>query len=57
VLHDAVDEYASSRAERDWTREADDESLPLLHAMLPPMAALRAEALAAALGSQADVSN
>jgi hypothetical protein len=57
VLHDAVDEYVVSRAGRDWAREADAEALPVLDAMLPPMAALRAQALARALGSQADVSN
>lgn len=57
VLHDAVDEYVTSRAGRDWMREADSESLPFLDAMLPTMAALRAQALAAALGSQADVSS
>ena len=57
VLHDAVDEYVSTRGGRDWAREADAEALPFLGAMLPTMATLRAEALSAALGSQADVSN
>ena len=57
VLHDAVDEYASTRSGRDWLREADAEAMPFVDAMLGPMASLRAQALAAALGSKTDVSN
>src|SRR3712207_6942599 len=28
VLHDVVDEYVTSRAGRDWVREADSDALP-----------------------------
>jgi hypothetical protein len=51
TLHDAVDEYVVTRTGRDWLREADRETLPLAGALLAPMAALRADALAAVLGS------
>lgn len=53
VLHDAIDEYVLSRAGRDWHRTADEEALPLLDALLPPMALLRTRALEAALGLEA----
>ena len=52
VLHDAVDEWVATRVERGWTREADDEALPFLDALLGPMGDLRAEALAAVFGDQ-----
>jgi hypothetical protein len=51
ALHDAADAYVVSRTGRDWLREADREALPLLGAMLDPMASLRAHALEATLGS------
>ena len=51
ALHDAVDEYVCSRTGRDWLRDADREALPLVGALLAPMASLRADALAAVLGS------
>src|SRR5438105_1386617 len=41
ALHDASDEYVVSRTGRDWLREADHEALPLVGAMLDPMASLR----------------
>ena len=52
ALHDALDEYVVTRTERDWSRKADDDALPLLHALLGPMAALRADALAETLRAQ-----
>jgi hypothetical protein len=52
VLHDALDEWVATRVERGWTREADDEALPFLEALIGPMADLRAEALAAVLGER-----
>jgi hypothetical protein len=52
VLHDALDEWVATRVERGWTREADDEALPFLEALLGPMDELRAEALAAVLGER-----
>jgi hypothetical protein len=52
VLHDALDEYVCTRTGRDWLREADRHALPLVGALLAPMADLRAEALAAALRAQ-----
>jgi hypothetical protein len=51
ALHDAVDEYVVTRTGRDWIRDADREALPYAGALLAPMAALRADALAAVLGS------
>ena len=51
ALHDAVDEYVVTRTGRDWIRDADREALPLAGALLAPMASLRADALAAVLGS------
>ena len=51
ALHDAVDEYVVTRTGRDWLRDADREALPYVGALLAPMAALRADALAAVLGS------
>jgi hypothetical protein len=51
TLHDALDEWVATRTERDWRREADDEHLPVARAILGPMAALRADALAAVLGA------
>ena len=51
ALHDAVDEYVVTRTGRDWLRDADREALPFVGALLAPMATLRADALAAVLGS------
>ena len=53
ALHDAVDEWVMTRTGRDWLREADEDALPLVGALLAPMADLRGRALAAALGSAA----
>ena len=50
VLHDAVDEWVLSRTGSDLLREADLEALPFAAALLAPMAALRADAVQAALG-------
>jgi hypothetical protein len=52
VMHDALDEYVTSRTGRDWAREADAAALPMLGAMLGPMASLRADALTAVLGER-----
>src|SRR5688500_2938477 len=51
ALHDAVDEYVVTRTGRDWLRDADREVLPFVGGLLAPMASLRADALAAVLGS------
>jgi hypothetical protein len=51
ALHDAVDEWVVTRTGRDWLRDSDREALPLAGALLGPMATLRADALAAVLGS------
>ena len=53
ALHDAVDDYVVTRTERDWLRKADEDALPLLRALLGPMASLRADALAETLRAQA----
>jgi len=50
ALHDAVDEWVHTRTDRGWVREADEDALPFLGAMLGPMAALRGRALTATLG-------
>jgi plasmid stability protein len=52
ALHDALDEWVTTRTARGWHRAADDEAMPLLRAMLGPLESLRAEALAAALGAE-----
>jgi hypothetical protein len=52
-LHDALDEWVATRVERGWTREADEEALPFLSALLGPMSDLRSDALAAVLGERA----
>lgn len=49
ALHDALDEYVCSRGGRDWAREVDRETLPMVGALLGPMADLRGDALAAVL--------
>src|SRR4051794_22439448 len=54
ALHDALDEYVCSRTGRDWARDADREALPLVGALLGPMADLRADALQAALSSSSE---
>ena len=51
ALHDALDEYVVSRTASDRLREADSTTLPVAGALLGPMADLRADALAAALGA------
>ena len=53
LLHDVLDAYVTTRTGRDWLREADREALPVAGALLAPMESLRAEALEAALRSQA----
>jgi hypothetical protein len=57
ALHDAVDEYVVTRTGRDWIRDADREALPLAGALLGPMASLRADALAAVLGTSETSAN
>lgn len=51
ALHDAVDEWVVSRTDRGWARDADEEAMPLLAAMLPSMADLRGLGLTAALSA------
>ena len=51
ALHDALDEYVVSRTGSNRLREADTEALPVVGALLGPMAELRTDALAAALGA------
>src|SRR3954468_23260678 len=53
ALHDALGEWVATRDERGWLRQADDEALPYVDALLEPMAALRADGLQATLGSDA----
>ena len=53
ALHDALDEYVVTRSGSDRLREADDAALPVVGALLAPMAELRGDALAAALGTAA----
>ena len=53
ALHDAADEWVTSRTGRGWLRDADTDALPYVGAMLGPMASLRERAVAAALGSTA----
>lgn len=57
ALHDALDEYVCTRGGRDWAREADREALPFTGALLGPMSELRAEALAAILGTSESASS
>lgn len=52
TLHDAIDEWATSRTGRGWLRDADREAMPFVGGMLGPMAALRGRALTAVLGSE-----
>lgn len=54
VLHDAVHEWADSRAERGWVRAGDEPVLAMTQAMLPEMDRLRGAALEAALGESAE---
>ena len=51
VFHDAADEWVTTRTGRDWLRKADTDALPLMGALLHPLASLRAKALESALGS------
>ena len=53
ALHDAVDEWVTTRAGRGWLRGADEDAMPLAGALLAPMAALRERALTATLGATA----
>jgi hypothetical protein len=53
ALHDATHEYVDTRAERAWAREADDEAVPLLGAILAPMDDLRTRAVTATLAAAA----
>jgi hypothetical protein len=53
AYHDAADEWVTTRTGRGWLREADDDALPYVGAMLGTMASLRERAVAAALGSAA----
>ncbi len=53
ALHDALDEWVVGRTGSDRLREADAEALPVAGALLAPMAELRRDALAAALGASA----
>lgn len=53
ALHDALADWAHELEQRGWLREADAEALPVVEALLDPMAALRAEALQAMLGGEA----
>lgn len=49
ALHDALDEWVVGRTARGWLRDADEDALPILSAMLHPMADLREQGLRAAL--------
>ncbi len=53
ALHDALDEYVVTRTGSDRLREADAAALPVAGALLGPMAELRRDALATALGAAA----
>jgi hypothetical protein len=54
ALHHALDDWAHTRTERGWLREAEEEMLPMVRAMLAPMGELHAEGLVATLGSRAE---
>ena len=51
ALHDALDEYVVTRTGSDRLREVDTAALPVIGALLAPMAELRRDALAATLGA------
>jgi hypothetical protein len=51
AFHDAMDQWVTSRTSRSWGREADRDALPVVGAMLHPLADLREQAVTAALGS------
>ena len=53
ALHDAVDEWVTSRTGRGWLRDADEDAMPLAGALLAPMASLRERAVCAVLGTAA----
>jgi len=53
ALHDALAEWVHDLEKREWKREDEAEALPVVDALLEPMAALRAEALEAVLGPEA----
>src|SRR4051794_39819091 len=45
ALHDALVEWVAHRDDRGWMREDESERMPIVEALLDPMANLRAEAL------------
>jgi hypothetical protein len=53
-LHDALDEWLATRAERGWLREADEAAHPLVAALVGPLGALRADAVRATLAAHAE---
>lgn len=53
ALHDALDEWLATRAERGWLRDADEAAHPLVAALVGPMGALRADAVRATLEAHA----
>jgi hypothetical protein len=54
VLHDALHEWVAGRQERGWVRPESEKALAIAAAMLGPMDTLRADALAAVLGTQSE---
>jgi len=54
ALHDALGEWTTGRTDRGWMREDEHEAFPVVHAMLTPLATVRADALQTVLGSTAD---
>jgi hypothetical protein len=54
AFHDAAEEWISTRTERGWLRDADSEALPMVAAILDPLASLRGRAVEAALSATAD---
>jgi hypothetical protein len=53
-LHDALDEWVRTRMDRGWLREADEETHPVVAALLGPMGSLRADAVRATLDAHAE---
>ena len=56
ALHDALDEWVRTRTDRGWLREADEETHPVVAALLLPMGSLRADAVRATLDANAETS-
>ncbi len=54
ALHDALDEWVRTRTDRGWLREADEETHPVVAALLAPMGSLRADAVRATLDAHAE---